>query len=73
MPQSAELYPVSEKQPVSVSTRIGLFTDNLDATLALVRAVPGAKLVTPIQNSEWGCRAVVADPDGHRVELTQTR
>lgn len=68
-----ELYPATDKQPVSVSTRTGLCVDDLDATLALVTAVPGVKLVTPIQDSEWGRRAVVADPDGHRVELTQTR
>ena len=31
---------------------------------------PGAVL-SPPKDSEWGRRAVVTDPDGHRVELLQ--
>ncbi len=64
-----ELYPASDKQPVTASVRIGFSVDDLDLTIQRCMAVPDAKLVSPPQNSEWGYRAVVADPDGHRVEL----
>jgi hypothetical protein len=31
----------------------------------------GEKVVSPPQETEWGRRAVIADPDGHRVELVE--
>lgn len=41
------------------------------ADLAIVAAVvAGGKLLQQPQDSPWGRRAVLADPDGHRVELT---
>jgi lactoylglutathione lyase len=65
-----ELYPATANQPVSASTRIGFSVGDVDAVVnALVAA--GAKVVTAAADSEWGRRAVVADPDGHRVELVQ--
>ncbi len=33
----------------------------------------GAKVVSTAQDSEWGLKAVVADLDGHKIELTQAR
>ncbi len=66
-----ELYPASEKQPVSSSTRIGFAVEDVDALFQVLTAVPGAKSVAEPQDSEWGRRAGVADPDGHRIELTE--
>jgi predicted enzyme related to lactoylglutathione lyase len=33
----------------------------------------GAAVVSPPADSPWGLRAVLADPDGHRVEITEVR
>ena len=65
-----ELYPLSVGGPSTLGTRIGFHVPSIDATLAGLSDYPGAVL-SPAKNSEWGWRAVVADPDGHRVELTQ--
>ncbi|HEX3359115.1 MAG TPA: VOC family protein [Tepidisphaeraceae bacterium] len=64
-----ELYPSTPEQPVSSSTRIGFAVTNVDDAAIKLGAVAGAKIVTPPKDSEWGRRAVVADPDGHRIEL----
>jgi catechol 2,3-dioxygenase-like lactoylglutathione lyase family enzyme len=65
-----ELYPATPDQPVSSSTRIGFQVNDVDGLVAQLSAVEGAKVVVAAKESEWGHRAVVADPDGHRVELT---
>ena len=64
-----ELYPATAEQGVSSSTRIGFAVANVDDAAAKLGAFPGARVVTPPKNTEWGRRAVVADPDGHRIEL----
>jgi predicted enzyme related to lactoylglutathione lyase len=65
-----ELYPASSEQPVSSSARIGFEVNDVDALVAQLSSVIGAKIIVAPKDSEWGRRAVVADPDGHRVELT---
>lgn len=67
-----ELYPATATQPVSTSTRIGFEVDDLDEAIAAVASLPGFRLISPPQDSEWGRRAVIADPDGHRIELTDS-
>jgi GxxExxY protein len=66
-----ELYPASANQAVSTSTRIGFSVDDLDEAIATVTPLPGYQLISPPQESEWGRRTVIADPDGHRVELIE--
>jgi predicted enzyme related to lactoylglutathione lyase len=65
-----ELYPWGSDGPSTTGTRIGFRVPSVDATLAALSEFPGA-ILSPARNSEWGRRAVVADPDGHRVELLQ--
>jgi len=65
-----ELYPASSDHPVSSSTRIGFRVQNVDEIVARLRALDRAGVLAEPKDSEWGRRAVVADPDGHRVELT---
>jgi lactoylglutathione lyase len=65
-----ELYPATTSQPVTTSTRIGFAVGNVDEAATRLGAFTGAKLVIAPHDSEWGRRAVVADPDGHRIELT---
>jgi predicted enzyme related to lactoylglutathione lyase len=43
---------------------------SLDATMMALEAL-GAELLLPHQEADWGCRFVVADPDGRAVEINQ--
>jgi len=65
-----ELYPQSPDGPSTLGTRIGFSVPSLDSAIAALAGFPGA-IISPPKDSEWGRRAVVADPDGHRVELLQ--
>jgi predicted enzyme related to lactoylglutathione lyase len=65
-----ELYPLSPDGPSTLGTRIGFRVPSLDTAIAALTAYPGA-VVSPAKDSEWGRCAVIADPDGHRVELLQ--
>lgn len=65
-----ELYPLSPDGPSTLGTRIGFRVPSLDNAIGALTAYPGA-VVSPAKDSEWGRRAVIADPDGHRVELLQ--
>jgi len=64
-----ELYPASQKSPVTTSVRIGFTVEDVDVSVTDLERV-GAKVVTPPADSPWGRRAVVRDLDGHTVELT---
>lgn len=65
-----ELYPVADGTS-TLGTRIGFRVPSVDDAVAALSDYPGAVISAP-RDSEWGRRAVVADPDGHRVELVQT-
>ena len=67
-----EIYPLSANAMPTTGARIGFAVESVDDTHARLVAM-GAKSVQPPADSEWGRRSVVADPDGHRVELTATR
>jgi lactoylglutathione lyase len=60
-----EIYPTPAGILPDPSLRIGLVVDDLPGAL---RAIGQA--VTPRQ-TQWGMRAVVRDPDGRAVELSQ--
>ncbi|MDB6175555.1 MAG: hypothetical protein JWL59_4866 [Chthoniobacteraceae bacterium] len=63
-----EIYPAGSNSGETTGVRIGFSVDAVDSYLdGLVEA--GGLVVHPPSNSEWGRRAVVADPDGHKVEL----
>lgn len=64
-----ELYPASERFPATPS-RLGFTVASVESVLNQWRAASYQVLSEP-QESPYGIRAVVADPDGHRVELTQ--
>jgi predicted enzyme related to lactoylglutathione lyase len=64
-----EIYPARPQQgPAGV--RIGFRVVQLDACVAAL-AETGAQVISAPRPSPWGRRAVVADPDGNRVELTE--
>jgi predicted enzyme related to lactoylglutathione lyase len=63
-----EIYPRSDGHAPG-PLRIGFQVAGLDAILEDLQRLP-AQLVTPPQNTPWGRRAVVHDPDGYVVELS---
>ncbi len=67
--QTFEIYSLLPGSPATIGTRIGFAVADVDETVKLLLSA-GGLLVAPAKESPWGLRAVVADPDGHRVELT---
>lgn len=67
-----EIYPLKEGEASTRGLRIGFaVVDVAEAFATWVEA--GATVVAPPKMSEWGLRAVVDDPEGHRIELTQAK
>ena len=62
-----ELYPLVEGK-TTTAARIGFEVDSVDA---VVRREAGAEITAEPKDSPWGRRAVVVDPDGHRIEITE--
>lgn len=68
-----EVYPLPDDgSPVDSSTRLGFEVDNAAAVVEALEAV-GARIVTPLKDTAGGQQAVVRDPDGRAVALTQRR
>ena len=64
-----EIYPCqNDVSPISL--RVGFRVPSVDATVETLREC-GARIVSDPKDSQWGRRAVVMDPDGNKVELTQ--
>jgi lactoylglutathione lyase len=66
-----EIYPQTgvSHEP---SVRIGFDVPSVATAVQVVRD-NGGVIVTPPKESPWGLRAVVADPEGHRVELIERK
>ena len=67
--QVFEIYPLTDQGAPTNSTRVGFAVPSVDDTYASLLSAGGIP-VAPPKDSQWGRRAVVADPDGHRVELS---
>ncbi len=66
-----ELYPLPEGAgQADATTRVGFAVADLNGVLDTLQAF-GANVITPPQQTPWGYRAVVRDPDGRAVELYQ--
>ena|SRR5690349_4041037 len=65
-----EIYPQTDREDSTKSTRIGFKVRELDPTIDRLVA-GGGKLISPAKDSPWGRRAVVADPIGHKIELVE--
>ena len=63
-----EIYPVGTKHQPTTSTRLGFSIDDVDAYMDRLTEL-GGSIVSGPQDSAWGRRAVVKDPDGHTIEL----
>lgn len=64
-----ELYPASKRFPATAA-RVGFAVASIDTVLNQWRQAGGEVLSEP-ETSPYGLRAVVVDPDGHRIELSQ--
>jgi lactoylglutathione lyase len=62
-----EVYPRGN-EPATTGVRLGFRVQSVESTLA---ALEGVRIVSPLSAGPWGLRAVVVDPDGHRVEFVQ--
>jgi len=67
--QTFEIYPLADNATPTTETRIGFAVNHVDDVFARLLQAGGSS-VSPPKASPWGRRAVVCDPDGHRVELT---
>src|SRR5262249_21174851 len=56
--------------PVDSSTRLGFAVRHLADVVQALQWI-GTKIVTGPKDTAWGIQAVVKDPDGRSVELTQ--
>jgi predicted enzyme related to lactoylglutathione lyase len=65
-----EIYPRQKESDSSAGTRIGFRVASVDEAIRELEKA-GARVVSPPKDSPWGRRAVVDDPDGHRVVLIQ--
>jgi lactoylglutathione lyase len=63
-----EIYPGANTESTA-ATWIGFHVEGLAAVITALQ-LAGGTVVMPIHDSPWGRRVVIADPDGHRVELT---
>jgi lactoylglutathione lyase len=64
-----EIYPRTATM-VTAGVRLGFQVPSLDAAVTALEEV-GADLLASPADSPWGRRAIVADLDGHRIELTE--
>jgi catechol 2,3-dioxygenase-like lactoylglutathione lyase family enzyme len=64
-----EIYPVQKESEPSIGARIGFRVYDVDDTAQRLQDA-GARLVSPPKDSPWGRRAVLADLDGHKLEIT---
>lgn len=67
-----EIYPATAERPASTCIRLGFSVSSLDRVAERLTTLAGRLLFRP-DESAWGKRAVVQDPDGHRVELLEPR
>jgi predicted enzyme related to lactoylglutathione lyase len=56
----------------SGATLIGFQVADLDQIVAAMKA-SGATIITDVQDSTWGRRAIIQDPDGRAIELNQAK
>lgn len=66
-----ELYPTNAKSEPSTGARVGFSVPSVDEAVQRVREKYPSAVVSVPSDSPWGRRAVLVDPDGHRVEVTQ--
>jgi lactoylglutathione lyase len=64
-----EIYPIGSGA-ATTAVRLGFTVLSISTSIAAAVA-EGGTIVSPPHDSTWGSRAVVVDPEGHKVELLQ--
>jgi predicted enzyme related to lactoylglutathione lyase len=64
-----EIYPLREGDSPTTGTRLGFCVPSLAEALDACNR--DARLLSAPTKSQWGYRAVLEDPEGHKIELTQ--
>lgn len=67
-----EIYPLTAEKAVAPCTRLGFTVSSIEEVAARLAKLD-QRLISGPRESPWGSRAVVQDPDGHRVELIEQR
>lgn len=67
-----ELYPQVSEEASTRHVRIGFQVTNAAAVIQSLEEHDG-KIVSPLKDSPWGLRAVIDDPFGHRIELSEAK
>lgn len=65
-----ELYAQTKDGSTTQGVRLGFEVKALENLITSFDDWPGC-VISPPQDSPWGRRAVISDPDGHRVELVE--
>jgi lactoylglutathione lyase len=65
-----EIYPCTFETERTTTTRLGFQVDSVDAIIQELEQ-SGTAIISYPKDSPWGRRAIVVDPDGHKIELTQ--
>ncbi|WP_397570345.1 VOC family protein [Schlesneria sp. T3-172] len=63
-----EIYPTKKSDDVDRTTRLGFVVPDIHTSILALRS-SDVKIVEVLEQTEWGQRAVVRDPDGRSVEL----
>ncbi len=67
-----EIYPRASDSDSTQPVRLGFQVTSAEESLRKLEA-KGGKLISPLKDSPWGLRAVIDDPFGHRIEVTQSK
>jgi len=65
-----EIYPRQTEDDSTHPVRLGLIVDEIDYLLRRISEMD-VVVLSQAKDSPWGRRAVIQDPDGHKVELVQ--
>lgn len=68
-PTVLEVYPLGD-EPYSHGVRLGFQVPSLNTVVEAV-SQEGGTILSPPHYGLWGYRAVLADPDGRRVEVSE--
>jgi lactoylglutathione lyase len=67
-----EIYPCTLEASTTTATRLGFQVDSVDDIVQELEK-SGAPIISSPKDSPWGRRAIVVDPDGHKIELTSSK
>jgi lactoylglutathione lyase len=65
-----EVYPCAPGVGSAVEPRLGFRVPSIDQAVHAV-TINGGRVLGPPKDSPWGRRAIVTDPDGRKVEITE--